>query len=126
MPSPTSSTSPTSRDSSCWPYWLISCWRTRTISSASKRMAASREKLVLERLDAGADGGVDHMVADLKAAAAQTGRVHGLDQNRVHVVEPLPGQGLHLVPLAVGQWYGGGHLHPQPSGPLVHQLPVHD
>src|SRR5947209_7840018 len=123
MPSPTSRTSPTSCDSTCWPNSLISFWRTRTISSASNRMAASREELILNRFEPGAKGGVDHQVADLQADAAEYGRVDPLDQDRLQV-EPRPGHFLDFAAFGVAERHGREHLDPHRLRPLVHQFAI--
>src|SRR5438132_9324199 len=64
MPSPTSSTRPTSRASALVRNWPISASRTEAISSALNLMGSSRRQLVLEGEQFGPDRGVEHLVPD--------------------------------------------------------------
>src|SRR5438094_149203 len=82
MPSPTSSTSPVSRRSICWPNSLISRPMTEAISSALNLIAAPREELVLDGFQTGADRAVVHLVAHLHHQAAQQLGVHARLQHR--------------------------------------------
>src|SRR5437868_4371294 len=110
MPSPISSTRPTSRDSTSARYWLISCWRTETISSALNRMAAFLADLVPELLQTGADAGVIQPVIDLDNQAAQQVGIDARVQDR-------------LAP------EGRPQFLPQPLGLTVvqrHRRPHHD
>src|SRR5436309_9874806 len=83
MPSPTSSTRPTSRVSRRAPKLRISSVRTDVISSALNFMTASRDDLVLQVVQTGAHGGVDLLVADADLHAAEQGRVDVRDQHRL-------------------------------------------
>src|SRR5689334_2705574 len=79
MPSPISSTRPTSRS------WAPVCWcwisrvRTETISSGLNRMTASLDELVPESFQLRADGGVVQPVAHLDRQAADQ---FGIDHRR--------------------------------------------
>src|SRR5437868_2288199 len=95
MPSPTSSTLPTSRESTCARYCAISLDRTDTISSALNLMTASRDELVLNRFQARPQRQVEQPVADLDLQAAEQRRVHRLQQDRLHL-EGVVGAGLDL------------------------------
>src|SRR4051794_40027448 len=124
MPSPTSRTLPTSRESSWERYWPISSVSTETISSALNLMAASRNELVLDRFQARLHRQVEQPVADLDLQAADQVRVHRLDQHRLHL-EVVMRPGSDLIPLLVGQRHGGAHLHTHAPAKLVAQLAVH-
>src|SRR5436309_15317712 len=102
MPSPISSTRPTSRTSIWDWYCLISSLKTETISSALNLMAASRENVVADLVELGPYGRVVHHVADTDDQAAEQLGIDGGFQNGVHVEEvaqPL----LQPLPLVVGQ-----------------------
>src|SRR5438270_10147671 len=98
MPSPTSRTLPTSRDSTCVRYCSISDRRTDTISSALNLMGTSLDQLVPQGVEAGADGQVHEPVADLQLDAADQFGVYGLGQDGLEV-EPLRRDLLDLFPL---------------------------
>src|SRR5262245_50093715 len=123
MPSPTSSTCPTSRVSTFRSNSEICLLMTLRISLALVAMAdALVEQESAEGLEPGADGGVDHPVADLDDEAAEEVRVHSDVQDGLfaeHVGQGL-GQG---TALGVGQVGRGGHLHLHASGPFVENLP---
>src|SRR5579871_6870614 len=70
IPSPTSSTRPTSRTSIPERYWSISACRTETISSALNLMTASRDELVPKVVEACADRAVVDPVAHVYYEAA--------------------------------------------------------
>src|SRR5690242_13893428 len=105
MPSPTSSTRPTSRTSACLRMSAISCVRTEAISSALNFITASLDQVLAEVVDARADGGVVEPVADLDHQAAEQGRVLPDVEHRLGV-EPVPELPLQLLTLVVGE--GGG------------------
>src|SRR5438874_10802700 len=122
MPSPTSSTRPTSRDSSCWRYWPISCVSTDTISSVlNLDMSAPLDQLFANGLQPRPHRGVVEPVADANDDAAQEGRLDLGRQHRLLVV-----LGLQLLPqplaLVVRQRRGASHHHAHQAGPLVVQL----
>src|SRR5262249_51673097 len=97
MPSPTSSTRPTSRASSrSPPTLLISCSRTETISSALNLMTASLNQLVPNRLQPAAYGPIVQPVADADHQAAQQ---IGIDAGFQHGFAVV--QRTQLVPQAV-------------------------
>src|SRR5947209_17204596 len=102
MPSPTSSTRPTSRASSLARYWSISVWSTETISSALNLIAASFDDLVPDVLELGTDRAVIHPVADLHDEAAEQLRIDAGFQHRLllELLAELLHQALALV---VGQ-----------------------
>src|SRR5438128_12150194 len=99
MPSPTSSTLPTSRDSTCARYCWISSVRTDTISSALNLMATSRNQLLFDGCEPRPHGQVHQPVADLDLHAAQKLRIDLLDEHRLQTVI---GAGQFLQPLALG------------------------
>src|SRR5438270_12758960 len=121
MPSPTSRTRPTSRASSLERYWSISVCRTETISSALNLITASRDQLVSDTLEAGADGAVVEPIADADHQPAEEVRIDLRSQERFAVqrVAELPAQALALV---LGQGHGGPDLDPDAPGALVAQL----
>src|SRR6266480_3215205 len=121
MPSPTSSTLPTSRASSCPRYCSISVCNTEKISSALNLMTASRYKLVPNRLEPGANRGVIQPIAHAHDHATEQLRIDRRLQDRVEL------QGLaQLLPqaifLVVRQRHGRAHLHANPLGPRVPQF----
>src|SRR5713226_5894739 len=87
MPSPTSSTRPTSR-STIWPrYCSISLVRTEAISPVLNLMTASLDQLVPQIEKAGAYRAVVHPVADLHHQPAEQVRLDPHVQERLAVVE---------------------------------------
>src|SRR5215210_4774893 len=123
IPSPTSSTRPTSRTSWPDPRPVISRWRTETISSGLNFIAAPRQQLIADGLDPVPDRAVEHLVADLDDHPAQKGLVHlGRDDR----VEPggLADRLVELLGLGVRQRDGRPDRHPDALGPLVHAAPV--
>src|SRR5438132_355078 len=106
MPSPTSSTRPTSRASSLERYWSISVWRTETISSALNLITASRDELVSDTLKAGADRAVVEPVADADHQPTEQIGLHARVKERLQAegVAELLAQAVALV---VGQGHGG-------------------
>src|SRR5437763_3155607 len=123
MPSPTSSTLPTSRASTCWRYCSISLCRTETISSALNLMAASRDELVLDRFEPRLQRQVVEQVADLDLQPAEQVRVHHFDQDRLHP-ELLAGRRLDALALLVVERHGRAHLEADPAVQRVAQLAV--
>src|SRR5947207_4720330 len=76
MPSPTSSTRPTSSTAPVFrPYWLISLTRTDTTSFGFNDMTASLDQLVAEGIQLPPDGGVETPVAELHDHAAKEFRL---------------------------------------------------
>src|SRR5262245_34708883 len=71
MPSPTSSTRPTSWARICSLKPTISRWRTETISSGLNLMIASLHQLLPDPVDARPDAGVVEPVADAQHEPAQ-------------------------------------------------------
>src|SRR5438445_9528791 len=123
MPSPTSSTRPTSRASRWARYWSISLWRTETISSALNLMTASLDDLFPDAFQALANGRIVDPVAHADHhAAEQIGIEPGLKQRLLVIaLTQLSEQALALV---LGKWHGGLDLHAQAASPIVAQLPV--
>src|SRR5437764_1373389 len=110
MPSPTSSTRPTSRASSLERYWLISVCRTETISSALNLMTASRYDLVPDSFQLGADRGVVQPIADPHDHPAEQ---LGIDLHRQDRFQPerIVQFALEALALVVGQGDCGADLH---------------
>src|SRR5450432_3353751 len=102
MPSPTSSTRPTSRTSWAVPSRPISPRRTETISSGLNFIAAPRQQLISDRLDACPHRTVEYLVADLHDHSAQQVR---LNLGTHHRVEPgrLANALLQLFRLGLGE-----------------------
>src|SRR3954453_2496911 len=75
MPSPTSSTRPTSVTSWPGPSRPISPRRTETISSGLNFIAAPRQQLIADRLDLETDRAIEDLVANLNDHPAQERRV---------------------------------------------------
>src|SRR5579859_4073548 len=126
MPSPTSSTCPTARVSTRWSKLLIFSTRTLMISLESILVdiaVAPIEQECAERLEPGADGGVNHRVAHLDDQPAEQVRVHPYVEHRLAVenVFEAPGQ---RAPLGVRKRDGGRNLHPHAPVALVEQLAV--
>src|SRR4051812_26610324 len=110
MPSPTSRTRPTSRESGPTSKPLISSLMTETISPTFNAMAAPLDELVLDRLQARPDAGVVDPVAHPHDQSAQDVRVHGFVQNRLPAAD---GADVADQPLAfrVGQGDGGADVY---------------
>src|SRR5437868_1122779 len=123
MPSPTSSTRPTSRACSLGRYSSISDWRTETISSTLNLMTASRDQLVANGFELRAHRGVVQPVADADGQAAQQVGGDALfeDGFQAKGLAQLPQQAVALV---VGKGGGRLNLHAHPPGALVVQVPV--
>src|SRR3954452_1154971 len=102
MPSPTSSTRPTSRDSTVARVPWISPIRMEVISSARNAMTAPLDELVADHVELGTDAGVIDPVADPHDQPAQQFRIYLFFEDRLdlrrrpHVVAQPP-------PLLVGQ-----------------------
>src|SRR6187200_1182753 len=77
MPSPTSSTCPTSVRVISGENCSISRWITELISSALNFMRLSFDQSLAKLFESVADGGVDDLVADLDDQPADQGRVAG-------------------------------------------------
>ena len=107
MPSPTSSTRPTSvRVTSAW-NCSISLWMTEVISSALNFMRLPFDQSLSELFQAVADRGVVDVVADLDDQAADQGRV---DLEREDGVPPT------VRPAARGGRRPGRRSAGRPSG----------
>src|SRR5205809_172707 len=76
IPSPTSSTRPTSVRVTCDWNCSISRWMTEVISSALNFMGLSFDESAADRLEAGADRGVVHIITDLDDQPADQRRVN--------------------------------------------------
>src|SRR6516162_7206160 len=83
MPSPTSSTRPTSRAVTSWPESMISRSSTETISSALNLITTSLNELFADVVQPGADAGVVDPVVHLHDQAAQQVRVGAGLQDRL-------------------------------------------
>src|SRR5947209_10489531 len=84
MPSPTSSTRPTSRVPASWSRpCMISCVRTETILSALNLMAAPLNQLLLDGFQTGAHAGVVDPVLHAHHQPPQKVRVHGRLEHRL-------------------------------------------
>src|SRR5262245_14619097 len=96
MPSPTSSTRPTSRASIVGRTWRICSSRIDLISSARKAMTAPLDQLGADRVELRADAGVIDPVADADDQAAQEFRIDMFMKDRLglshrpHVVAQPP------------------------------------
>src|SRR5437016_3507799 len=121
MPSPTSSTRPTSRASSLERYWSISVCNTETISSALNLMTASRDDLVPKSFQLGFHRVVVQPVADLHHHATKQVWLDGRLQHRL-LVEGVPQLLPQSLLLVVRQRHRAAHLHPHPAGPPVAEL----
>src|SRR4051794_39502035 len=116
MPSPTSSTCPTSRTSWPAPSPPISRERTETISSGLNFIAAPRQQLIADGLDPVPDRAVEDLVADLDDHPAQQGLVPLGPDDRVEPGRLLDGP-FQLRGLLVGERDGRPDRHPDPLGP---------
>src|SRR5207302_8122078 len=123
MPSPISSTRPTSSALSLSRYCAISFWRTETISSALNLITTSLDELFLNGLEPAADRRIDPPIADLHD---HSGDQIGIDPRFKHrlLVELGPDfltQGLGLI---VGQRHGTHNPHAHEAGTLIVQIAV--
>src|SRR5258707_1065233 len=121
MPSPTSSTRPTSRDTSLERYWSISDCRTETISSALNLMTASLNDLVADRDQPRPDRGVVEPISHLYDQAADQVGIRPHAQHRL-LLESLAEFIPQAFLLIVRQRRGGANLHAHPSRPLLVQF----
>src|SRR5205823_6330643 len=121
MPSPTSSTRPTSRASSFERYCSISVCSTETISSALNLMTASQQDVVADGFELGADRAVILPIADANAQAGDQLRLDFQIQDGLAVQRgaELSLQALFLV---VREGHRRGDLDADPSGALIVQL----
>src|SRR5262249_19237561 len=123
MPSPTSSTRPTSLAASCVRYWLISDCNTETISSALNLMAASRDDLVANGFQPLPDRRIIDPIAHADDHAAQEiGIEPGFEQWLL--VKTLPELVQQALALIVGQRHDRADLHSHPPGTLIPQIAV--
>src|SRR5262249_50205909 len=122
MPSPTSSTRPTSRTSSLVLYCSISVVRTEAISLALNLMTASHDDLIADVGEFRAHGSIVLPVAD---ADADTADHFGLDSQRQYrfAMQEVRKVVLQALALIVGQGNRGGHRHAHTAGALVAQRP---
>src|SRR5262249_25107798 len=120
MPSPTSSTRPTSRDSSLVRYWSISVFRTETISSALNLMAAFHQDLVFQLFEPGAHRAVVDPVADLNDHPAQQVGIHFRFEHRL-AVNGFTKFAPKLFGLFGEQRRGRQDLNTHTAGPLFEQ-----
>src|SRR5262245_16477524 len=121
MPSPTSSTRPTSSARSLPSMSWISRVRTEVISSALNLIATSLDELLPNDFESRADRGVVEPVADPHHHAADQLGIDLRLQHRLQL-EGLPqllGQPLALV---VRKRRGRADLDPDAPGPLVEQV----
>src|SRR4051794_104254 len=114
MPSPTSSTRPTSRASMAARVPSISFTMTEMISSARNAMTAPLDQLIADHVELGADAGVIDPVADAHDQSAQQFRIHVFFEQRLDV-RPRP----HVVAqsptlIARQRHRRAGHDHPPP------------
>src|SRR5258707_453590 len=123
MPSPISSTRPTSSAWSLSRYLPISFWRTETISSALNLITASLNELFADILQPALDRRIELPVANLDDHAGnQVGIDLGIkDGLLVEFGADFLAQVLGLV---VRQRHGAFHLHPNAAGPFVVQIAV--
>src|SRR5262245_62665990 len=105
MPSPTSSTRPTSRALIVGSTSLIWPTSTEMISSARNGMAAPLDQLIAGLVDAGADAGVVDPVADAHDQPAQQVGIDLFLQDGFDLGH-LPHVGAHATALVVGQRHG--------------------
>src|SRR5438105_4467201 len=115
MPSPTSSTRPTSRASSLARYWSISSRRTETISSALNLITASRDNLFADVGQLRTHRLVVDPVADADDQAPQQIRIDPSLEDRL-LVELLPQLLAQPFAQIVGQRHRAGDLDAHASG----------
>src|SRR5688500_14005278 len=112
MPSPTSSTCPTSRDSTLRSKSVICLVRTLMISPALNLLEDIAGGLVEQESTDGfeprADGGIDHAVADLDDHSAEQLRVHADVEDRL-LLQHRREVARELTPLRVGKLGGSRH-----------------
>src|SRR5947208_3158145 len=110
IPSPTSSTVPTSRASMPVVTFLICSLITETISSTLNAMAAPLHQLTPHGLDARADAGVVDPVVYPDDQAPEDVGIDGLVQDRLPVAQ-RPDVVDQPLPLLVVQRHGGADMH---------------
>src|SRR5581483_2761629 len=128
MPSPTSSTRPTSSTVFTPDFSLafsISGIRTETISSGLNFMTATLDQLIAEDVELMTHAGIIAPVADLYDEPAQQVGIDGGVQDRFFLgqVPQLVDQALALV---VRQWDGGADEDADAVGALLDQLRIGD
>src|SRR5207249_3010268 len=121
MPSPTSSTRPTSSDLSLERYCSISAWRTETISSALNLMTASLNDLIPDRLELRAHRGVVEPIADPHDQAAKQLWIGPHAQERL-TLEGVLELSTQAFPLVFGQGRRALHFDAHAAHSLVAQL----
>src|SRR6266404_2886034 len=123
MPSPTSSTSPTSRDSSCCRCFSISALITETISPGLNLIVTVHQELSAQAFDLGLHRAVQHAVADLHDHAAEQLGDHALVEDRLQT-EIIMQFGHQRGAPVFGQRHGTADLDAQALGPQVVQIAV--
>src|ERR1700730_2710324 len=118
MPSPTSSTRPTSWASRPPRTSWISLSSTETISLGLNRITASLDELVADLFQPRADAAVVQRVADLHGQAAQERGIDARLQHRL-AAQRRPQLLAQLFLLVVGQRHGRLHLHAHLARPLL-------
>src|SRR5262249_34843162 len=121
MPSPTSSTRPTSTTSTLLLYCSISLVRTEAISLALNLMTASHEDLIADVLEFRTHRGIVLPIAD---ADANAGDQFGIGFQLEDGLEAPPTAELFLQMLAliVGERDGRSHFHSNAAGALIDQI----
>src|SRR5262249_47033372 len=123
MPSPTSRTRPTSRDSTSRPVRAICSRRTETISPGLNLITTSLNQLVPHCLQPRADAGIVEPVAYLHDQSAQEVRIDPQFQNRL-ALECLSQFAAQPLLVIVVERHCRADLHSHLSGVLLQQLPV--
>src|SRR5579871_2421821 len=117
MPSPTSSTRPTSLESSWGRNCSSSVCRTETISSALNLITASRDELIANGVELRPDRRIVNVVADAHHHAAQEIRIDPHFQQGF-LFERLPQLVQQALALIVGQGDGRPNEDGNPAGSL--------
>src|SRR5436309_1974299 len=123
MPSPTSRTRPTSRDSTSRPRFRIWSVRTETISPGLNLITASLDELVPNSVDAAAHAGVVQPVAHLHDQPPQEVRLDAQLQDRL-ALEGLAQLAAQALLVVVVERHGGADLDAHLPGVLLQQLAV--
>src|SRR2546430_2529086 len=123
MPSPTSRTRPTSRDSTSRPNCEICSRRTETISPGLNLITTSLDQLVPDRIESSADAGVIQPVPDLHDHPAQKVGIDPQFQDGL-ALECLPQFAAQSLLMVVVQRHCRADLDAHLSRVLFQQLTV--
>src|SRR5262249_42155279 len=123
MPSPISSTRPTSSARSLVRYCSISVWRTETISSGLNLITASLYELFADGVQPALDRRIEPPVAHLDDHAGDQVGIDACTEHGLHV-ELGPNFLSQCLGLVLRQWNGANDVHAQPASPRLEQVAI--